>query len=331
MIAMRSPGADAPALGRKKLTIGIVNNMPDAALAATERQFGELIAEAVDGASFELRLFALDGVRRGEQACALMEGRYAPAGQAPDAGLHALIVTGAEPKTAQLEDEPYWAAFAALADRLAREEIPTLWSCLAAHAAALHFDGVRRRPLPGKLSGVFRCEPAGDDPLLAGAPANLAAPHSRLNEVTQNDLAAAGYQIVTRSREAGVDAFSRRFGRARHLFLQGHPEYDAESLAREHLRDMRRFLRGERPRPPAVPRGYFEPGVEQSLAGLTRQAGRKVTPDLAALFEVTLSMARPLRSWRATAVSLFRNWLEDVANAPAGPAMVASELLREIA
>ena len=34
------------------------------------------------------------------------------------------------------------------------------------------------------------------------------------------------------------------------VFLQGHPEYDANSLAREYRRDMDRYMRGETEREP---------------------------------------------------------------------------------
>ena len=52
--------------------------------------------------------------------------------------------------------------------------ISTYFSCLAAHAAVLHRDGIARQPLARKLSGVFAARGSGDDPLLAGMPAQIA-------------------------------------------------------------------------------------------------------------------------------------------------------------
>jgi len=306
--------AQAPSRPRDQLKIGLVNNMPDAALAATERQFRELLAEAGCGADIQLRLYALAGVKRGERANAFMEGRYAPAEACADDELDGLIVTGAEPKEADLRDEPYWPAFARLVDWADDAGVPSVWSCLAAHAAVLQLDGVRRRVLPRKLSGVFVSEPARADPLLAGAPAQI-TPHSRLNEVAEDDLVRRGYRILTRSREAGVDAFVRR-DRSPQLFLQGHPEYDADSLAREYARDVSRYLAGERTTFPQTPHGYLDQRTEEALAQLARRALRRPTPDLNALVQVALSMAAPRRSWRASGLCLFNNWLSEAAGRP---------------
>ena len=63
-------------------------------------------------------------------------------------------------------------------------------------------------------------------------------------------------------------------GRSQFLFLQGHPEYGAETLGREYLRDMGRFLRGESAERPAVPENYFDRATENALAGLDAQTQR---------------------------------------------------------
>ncbi len=185
-----------------------------------------------------------------------MRGRYAHIDRLPAAGLDGLIVTGAEPQTARLDDEPYWPSLARVVDWSRAAEIPTVWSCLAAHAAVLHLDGVERRRLPAKRSGVFACAPARRHALLAETPAPI-APHSRLNELVESDLASAGYQVLTHSPEIGVDLFIKP-GPALALFFEGHPEYAAETLLGEYLRDVGRFLRGEREAHPAPPSGYFD-------------------------------------------------------------------------
>ena len=46
------------------LTIGLVNNMPDAALQATERQFVALLGAAADGLTVRLARYALPGIPR---------------------------------------------------------------------------------------------------------------------------------------------------------------------------------------------------------------------------------------------------------------------------
>ena len=312
-----APPAQARSTPRRRLTVGLLNNMPDAALMATERQFDELLRAAAKDVNVELRLFALPGLERGERASAQMAGRYESAEALADAGLDGLIVTGNEPRAADLDAEPYWPALTRVIDWTQAAGVATLWSCLAAHAAVLHLDGVRRRPLPAKLSGVFVNHVVSDDTLILGAPERFTTPHSRQNGLVQADLTRHGYRILTGSAEAGVDAFTRR-GPAPALFLQGHPEYDSDSLLREYARDVGRFLRGERPAHPLTPSGYFGPETEAALAELGEIARATPDPALMPLYADTLAAAAPTRTWRDSALALYRNWLDGAARASAG-------------
>jgi homoserine O-succinyltransferase len=296
-----------------RLRIGLVNNMPDAAMCATERQFGDLLAAAAGDAGIELVLLALPGVPRSSRAATRMAGLYQDAREIAGAGLDGVIVTGAEPRTDRLGDEAYWPELARLADWTREAAIPTIWSCLAAHAAVLHFDSIERRPLQAKLSGVFRSTPVSDHPLTAGPPHHFATPHSRLNGLDAGDLSRNGYEMLTLSPVAGVDAFIRRDDGALQLFLQGHPEYDPDTLMREYLRDVGRFLRGERPAHPRTPSSYFDTGAEARLDALAERSRWDASPERLAGYETVLAGARPKRSWRGSAVRLYRGWLEEVA------------------
>ncbi len=101
----------------------------------------------------------------------------------------------------------------------------TIFSCLAAHAAVLHLDGIKRVPLGQKLSGVFDCAVVADDPLLEGLGPELRVPHSRLNDLAAQELSAHGYRILTSSPRVGADMFVRQ-QKSLFVFLQGHPEYE---------------------------------------------------------------------------------------------------------
>ena len=317
-LAALSRQAMAPAGATPRLTIGLLNNMPDAALGATERQFASLLAEAAGDAEIELRLFALPRLRRAPETCAAMAGRYARAAALADGGLDGLIVTGLEPRAADLRNEDYWPALARVIDWTEGAGLPTVWSCLAAHAAVLRLSGVYRRPLPAKLSGVFASEPACDDPLLAGAAAPIHTPHSRLNGLAEAELTGAGYEILTRSPAAGADAFVRRVAGPA-LFLQGPPEYDADTLAREYLRDVGRFLKGQRPQHPRPPTGYFDAETEGVMCALAAGSQDAPHPDRLSLYAAALERAAPRRTWRAGAVGLYRNWLAELAVAARTP------------
>jgi homoserine O-succinyltransferase len=295
---------------RPTLTVGLLNNMSDGALIQTERQYEGLLKAAAPEADVRLRLFALESVERSAQTRSQMKGRYEDAQLLPLADVDALIVTGAEPRTERLEEEAYWPDLADVVDWTRRAATPTIWSCLAAHAAVLRIDGIERQPLATKLSGLFESQPAGEDPLLAGLPATFRTPHSRLNGLPEGDLIRAGYQILTHSTDGGLDAFVRRdAGLA--LFLQGHLEYDADRLMREYCRDVGRFLRGERQSHPRAPAHYFSAGTERALAALVERARQSPDPSLLPAYAATLANAAPPNSWRAAAVTLYRNWLRE--------------------
>ena len=299
---------------RPRLKIGLLNNMPDAAMAATEHQFSSLLQVATEGTPVTLQLFALGGVARGEAAQAQMLGRYQPAEALASAELDGLIVTGAEPRAAELDQEDYWPALIRVIDWTHDTGMPTIWSCLAAHAAVQHLSRIRRRPLPGKLSGVFKSLPAREDPLLDGAAAQFIMPHSRLNTLAEEDLVEKGYRVLTRSGAAGVDSFIKR-GAGLSLFFQGHPEYDADTLKKEYSRDVARFLSGRRPHHPGTPANYFEPEVEAALAELGEYASRRPDRKLGPYYAAILHKASPTRAWRGSALRLYRNWLKHVTEA----------------
>jgi len=297
---------------RMRIEIGLVNNMLDAALCATERQFASLIAAAGGGLDVRLRLFTLPGLSRGPAAVAAMAGRYQDVAALDAAGLDALIVTGAEPQTADLRDEAYWPQMARLIDWAEAKTISTLWSCLAAHAAVLHLDGINRQPLKEKCAGVFLCEQVADDPLVQGLSNMVRMPHSRRNALSAGDLVARGYHLLTHSREAGADLFVRR-GRSLSVFFQGHPEYDADGLLKEYCRDVGRHLRGELDEPPLLPTGYFDTHTETAFRVLAAQARRDPNPALAARCFQIASEFRPPQPWRPHAEVIFRNWLGQIA------------------
>jgi homoserine O-succinyltransferase len=283
-----------------QLTIALLNNMSDAALAATERQFTRLLTEAA-GAAFEVKLqfYAFHGTPRRELTRAQMaERRYASLEELMALGADGLIVTGAEPHAPALRDEPYWPELARLIDWAQSGVRSAVFSCLAAHAAVYHLDGIERRRLPHKTTGVFAFERRAQTPLSDGLGDVWRTPHSRWNAIESEALAACGYEVLGGSQDVGVDLFTRNVGGALFVFLQGHPEYDADSLLREYRRDVGRCLRGEQA-VAARPQNYFAPTVEAALA----------TAGSLADCERIAAAVSPEAPWRSHAVGLYRNWL----------------------
>ncbi len=296
-----------PESDQATLTIGLINNMPDAALQATERQFTRLLQAAAPARQIRLHCFSLPSVERSPRARQLMAGRYTDISDLDRLKLDGLIVTGAEPNAASLTEEPFWQDLTAVIDWAQANTRSTIWSCLAAHAAVLHLDGIERQRLDIKCSGVYDCAKVTDHWLMKGIASPLKVPHSRLNGLRTADLTDRGYQPLTVSPEAGVDIFAKEF-RSHFIFFQGHPEYDAVSLQREYLRDITRFLARQRDSFPAFPAGYFTAETETRLAGYEAQASIERTLPLS--IELPLLTLRRDLATGVTASAIFKNWLE---------------------
>ncbi len=89
--------------------IGLINNMPDSALEGADSQFKALLKTAAGERPVTLRLSSLPEVPRGSEARTRITEHYWSLDQLLDQAPDAIIVTGTEPKTTVLSDEPYWA------------------------------------------------------------------------------------------------------------------------------------------------------------------------------------------------------------------------------
>jgi len=293
----------------RPIVIGLVNNMADAALGGTERQFRRLLSAASSSDSVRLRLFSLPELPRSEAARTHIQHYYEDIGELWATEVDGLIVTGVEPREDSLTDEPYWRTLTKLVDWSEDHTVSAIWSCLAAHAAVLHTDGIVRRALCEKLVGVFECVKAADHAIVLGVPPRWRVPHSRHNEIPEDSLVAKGYRILSRSADAGVDMFvSQR--KSLSLFLQGHPEYDAGALLREYRRDIRRFLAGESASYPKTPCNYFDPEMTAAVAAFQREAealgdrGIELSSGFPAVDDEKLA-----NDWYGVAATIYKNWL----------------------
>jgi homoserine O-succinyltransferase len=297
------------------LTIGLVNNMPDAALQATERQFMRLLEAAAGDNQIRFHCFSLPSIHRSQTAKGRLDQQYADIADLPRLDIDGLIVTGAEPNAATLQEEPFWHDLVDIIDWAKDHTRSTIWSCLAAHAAVLHLDGIERRLLATKCSGVYDCAKVTDHWLTEDMMSPLKIAHSRLNEVRGSDLVAKGYRLLTQAPDAGVDIFSKQL-RSHFVFFQGHPEYDALSLQREYLRDITRYLGGERETYPAFPAGYFDVWTEKKLASFQKRASAERKLPLSV--ELPGLILRPDLATGAAATAMFRNWLRYLSGVATG-------------
>jgi homoserine O-succinyltransferase len=283
--------------------------MSDGALAATERQFFSLLSSASDGIDVCLSLFSLPDIPRSEAGGRYVESFYSSTAELANTKLDALIITGREPLTPALNDEPYWDSFTSLLDWARENTISTVCSCLAAHAALLHRDGIGRIRSQTKHFGVFECERVTEHPLTSGSPSRFNLPHSRWNGISEDALTSCGYSVLTRSAEVGVDTFVKH-DKSLLVCYQGHPEYHAETLLLEYRRDVDRFLKGKSSSYPRMPRSYFNGETAEQLAKLQEEAQSCLPEDLLDRVTDVLRQTSIEDTWHSAAKSLYRNWLE---------------------
>lgn len=299
------------------IEIGLINNLPVSALRETERRYRHLLKTAAGNIPFRLRCFSLYSSERSYGAAKSIGIIDAVVRGSNRLNIDGLIVTGAEPRAASLPEEPYWRALTELVDWAEANTHSTIWSCLAAHAAVLHLDGIERRRLAQKCSGMYDCSKAIDNWLTDGLPSSLKVSHSRLHGLSESDLRARGYQLLTKSKDAGVDIFVKR-QRSQFIFFQGHPEYDCLQLQREYLRDIRRYLAGGQELYPNTPEGYFNTATILALEKFRAYALAERNPALIGkLPKLTLLpsvTAKPV----VAATAIFRNWLGYLAECKAG-------------
>ena len=187
-----------------------------------------------------------------------------------------MIITGAPVELLEFEEVDYWGELCEIMDWASKNVHSTLFLCWGAQAALYHYYGVRKYPLPSKMFGLFEHRPLERNlPLFRGFDDTFLAPHSRHTEVKAEEInSKEDLSVIASSDEAGV--FIAANLNRRRIFVMGHPEYDAETLAIEYFRDADKGL------DIALPAHYFPDDNPENKPELT---------------------------WRAHANLLYTNWL----------------------
>lgn len=294
----------------RELHIGLLNMMPDAAMAATERQFFRLIGNSNQIAQFYVHPFTLNELERGEQAREHIEHYYEPFDRVREEGLDALIITGANVTHPDLSQEPFWGPLIDVIDWAYDNVTSTLCSCLATHAVLQFRYQQHRRPLPAKRWGVYAHRVQNrKHPLVATVNTLFDVPHSRFNDISREQFEAAGLPVLVESDEAGVHLAVSEDG-FRIVFFQGHPEYDTVSLLKEYKREVRRFIDGEREDYPPFPKNYLrlkdrallEEHRERIFDALDRGREPEDIPELRVVHNLD-------NTWHDSAEGVIGNWM----------------------
>jgi homoserine O-succinyltransferase/O-acetyltransferase len=305
------------------VNVCLINNMSDGALISTERQLFNLLNEVAGKLPIRLCFYALPTVCRSEWGQQYIRRFYSDVEELWDGDIDGLIVTGSEPRTPILTQEPYWRSLVQVVDWAQYNTASTVWSCLAVHGAVFHLDGVERQPLQEKCVGIFEQEKKEEHALLMGSPAQLRVPHSRWNEISEPSLVSSGYSILTRSDKSGVDTFIKQQKGSLFVYFQGHPEYDAHSLLGEYRRDVGRFLRREFEDYPTMPHEYFDDGAVELLVAFQEHAHSNRRQELLANFPADRVSMNLRNTWRLAANCIYRNWISYLSARRSGRSMLS--------
>ena len=153
-----------------------------------------------------------------------------------------MIITGAPVENLDFADVDYWDELCQIMEWTKSHVHSTLHVCWGAQAGLYYHYGIPKYPLSQKLFGVFpHTALKKQSPLFRGFDDEFFVPHSRHTENHAEDiLAVPELELLSVSDMAGV--FAVKSSDNRRFFITGHPEYDADTLAKEYFRDVNKGL-----------------------------------------------------------------------------------------
>lgn len=294
----------------RPLRVGLLNMMPDAALAATERQFFRLVGSSNPISQFYMHPFTLAEIPRGESAREHIEKYYDSLEDIKALGLDALIITGANVTQPDLPKEVFWEPLIEVVDWAHNNVASTLCSCLASHAVMQFKYGLNRRNLGTKRWGVYAHDVKDrTHPLVHDINTRMHVPHSRFNEISREQMASAGLHVLIESDEAGVQLAVSEDG-FRIVFFQGHPEYDNFSLLKEFKREVGRYINHELAEYPPFPKYYFDSWTKVLLEEYQERVIASVRNDQPApVFPENHVLPRLANTWHDTGEAIVGTWI----------------------
>lgn len=305
----------------RELHIGIINMMPDAALKKTELQFTLPLHFASSGLQIIPHFIALDGVERGDDAQRYVDENYITFDQAREEGMDGLIITGANIANPDLTKATFYNPLQeviAWAEDKKDGPTSTLYSCLASHAYMLIQHGESRTPLNEKRWGVYEHKVRNErHPLTHGMDTFFDIPHSRWNEISEEQFTRNGMKVLVASEEAGVHMATSSDG-LRAILWQGHPEYNTKTLLDEWQRDLgivtqRRATAENVPLTP-FPKNYLK-GTALNLAQIFRdEAGIGKHLDQSNKARIPADLYKQITEntpnrWSSSKRALLSNWV----------------------
>jgi homoserine O-succinyltransferase len=161
------------------------------------------------------------------------------------------IITGAPLGTIPFEDVYYWDKFTEIVEWSRHNVTSTLFLCWAAQAAFKYLYDLDKETRDTKLSGIYKhTTHHHHHPLVRGFDDHFWAPLSRFAELdSETILENTDLTVFADAPDAGL--YLAASPDCRQVFVSGHPEYNAETLHNEYLRDLSEGLN------PTLPVNYY--------------------------------------------------------------------------
>ncbi|MGI6751013.1 MAG: homoserine O-acetyltransferase MetA [Anaerovoracaceae bacterium] len=232
----------------RPLRIAIVNLMPTKEV--TETQLIRMLANTP--LQVELKLLTMDSHESKNADPNHMASFYETYDHIKNERFDGMIITGAPVEFLPFEDVDYWEELMGIMDYTKGNVFSTIHICWGAQAALYHHYGIEKYVLPKKLFGVFpHTVKDRTSELTRGFDEIFFAPHSRNTQVSKKDIEQISeLRILAESEEAGAHIIATK--NKRWIFIQGHEEYDWNTLKLEYERDVKRGIAID------VPINYFK-------------------------------------------------------------------------
>ncbi len=232
----------------RPLHIIIANLMPTKVV--TETQLIRMLANTP--LQVDLHLLTMDSHASKNTDKRHLENFYKTFEEIKNQHFDGMIITGAPVEFLPFEEVDYWKELTEIFEYGKTNVFSTFHICWGAQAALYHHYGINKYIMPEKLFGVFRHELRDrKSELTRGFDDEFYAPHSRHSQIKKEDiLKIRNLEILAESEETGPYIIASKD--KRRIFVQGHMEYDRETLNLEYERDIKKGLNID------VPKNYFK-------------------------------------------------------------------------
>jgi homoserine O-succinyltransferase len=190
-----------------------------------------------------------------------------------------MIITGAPVEKLSFEEVDYWEEFKEILDFARKNVFSTMFVCWAAPAALYHYYKIPKFVTEEKISGIYKNEIDTNSLLMNGVEEFFWGPQSRYFYTKEEDVNAVSIlKIIAKCKKSGIHIIASND--YREIYVNGHNEYDDDSIDKEYRRDITKGI------PIKMPENYYiDDDINKKIAA----------------------------QWRVHSNLFYRNWLRLVA------------------